>query len=527
MRIKSYGTGLALLAMLCAGGTALAQSGPQVTLKSFDGFTQLRGELVDFDGQTYTLRTRLGTLQIDALQVSCEGNGCPEDLLFGAQFAVRGSDTVAEDLMPALVEGYADTLGASLEREVGTSPGQQTFRVIHPDGQEMAAIDLASTATDATFAALASGDAAIAMSSERITEDNAQQLISVGLPDPRTSGSEVIAALDGLLVVVHPDNPVRSISLDELARVFAGEITNWSELGGPNVAITVFAREDGSGPMTAFDELVMAPYGLTMAGAVDRLGSNADLSDTVASDPSAIGVTPFAYRRASKALAIRQDCGIVSEPSEFSIKTEEYPLSRRLYLYGGGDDVPAHARRLLAFAQSDEASPFVRDAGFVSLSPSAEGLGQQGLRLSYALTSQQEFSLPLMQEMLRDLEGAQRLSTTFRFTPGSSQLTAKSQAEAEALAEQIANGEFDGQNILLVGFTDSIGQFELNRALAQRRAQGVLFTMAESVNARAGESASLGGALIEVRGYGEMTPVGCNTSFQGRVANRRVEVWVR
>ena len=61
----------------------------------------------------------------------------------------------------------------------------------------------------------------------------------------------------------------------------------------------------------------------------------------------------------------------------------------------------------------------------------------------------------------------------------------------------------------------------------QRRAQGVLFTMAESVNARAGESASLGGALIEVRGYGEMTPVGCNTSFAGRVANRRVEVWVR
>jgi len=51
--------------------------------------------------------------------------------------------------------------------------------------------------------------------------------------------------------------------------------------------------------------------------------------------------------------------------------------------------------------------------------------------------------------------------------------------------------------------------------------------MAEAVNTQAGANTSLGGATISVRGYGEMTPVGCNTSFQGRVANRRVEVWVR
>jgi len=514
--------------MLGTGGVALAQTGPQVTLKSFDGFTQLRGELVDFDGQTYTLRTRLGTLQIDALQVTCEGQGCPEVVLFGAEFAALGAEAMARDLMPNLIQGYADTLDASLEREVGAGADRRMLRIIHSNGQEMAAIDVGTAAMTDAFSGLAEGEAEIVMSAQPMTESEADQLTGAGLDDPRTAGGERIVAMDGVVALVHPDNPLLSISLEELAEVFAGEITNWSALGGPNMAITLYAPPAGSTTMGSFNELAMGPLGLDMADTVQRVSDEANVSDTVAGDPAGIGLSAFAYRRASKPLAISQACGIVSIPNAFSIKTEEYPLARRLYLYSAGNEtLPGHARRLLQFATSEEAVPYVEDAGFVSVSPSAQGLDAQGRRLAYAITAQEEFSIDLMREMLTELSDAVRLSTTFRFTPGSSQLTAKSQREAEALAREIAAGSFDGQEILLVGFTDSIGQFELNRALAERRAQGVLFTMAEAVNTQAGANTSLGGATISVRGYGEMTPVGCNTSFQGRVANRRVEVWVR
>ena len=67
---------------------------PVVTLKSFDGFTQLRGKLVDFDGKTYRIETALGLMEIDALQVRCDGDGCPQNLLFGAKFGIHGSNTM-------------------------------------------------------------------------------------------------------------------------------------------------------------------------------------------------------------------------------------------------------------------------------------------------------------------------------------------------------------------------------------------------------------------------------------------------
>ena len=95
-------------------------------------------------------------------------------------------------------------------------------------------------------------------------------------------------------------------------------------------------------------------------------------------------------------------------------------------------------------------------------------------------------------------------------------------ADVKRLSEMIARGEFAGREVLLVGFTDSIGQFDLNRGLAVRRAQGVLDEIALAAG-----PAALATTRVTVQGFGELTPVGCNETFQGRFANRRVEVWVR
>ncbi|MEM1344311.1 MAG: phosphate ABC transporter substrate-binding/OmpA family protein [Pseudomonadota bacterium] len=513
------------LALTLAGGAAFAQDST-ITLKSFDGFTQLRGELLGFEDGFYTIQTRLGTLRVDGGQVTCEGDGCPSNLLFGAEFAIRGSNTVGEDLMPLLIEGYADSLDATLEREISTDGTGRTFRIIHENGEEMAAIDLVALGSSAAFPALTDGEAQIGMSSRRITEQEVASLGNAGLDDPRDTDRESIVALDGLVIVVSSDNPIRSISISEAARIFAGDITNWSELGGLDEPINVYSRNTGSGTYDTFVDLVMTPNGLSVTSAALPIDNNTDISDRVATDAGAIGFTGFAYTRGAKVVPIRQECGMLSEPSAFSIKTEEYPLTRRLYLYDTEADAPVHAENLVEFASTDAAVPYIEDAGFVSLATDGQGLGEQGLRISYAMTGEEEFSLPLMREMLREFQNAERLSTTFRFTPGSSQLTVKSQRDAEDFAEDIVDGKFDGKEIILVGFTDSIGQFELNRALAERRAQGVLFTIAEAVSEIVTD-ANFEGADISVQGYGELTPVGCNTTFQGRVANRRVEVWVR
>src|SRR4030042_864606 len=66
-----------------------------------------------------------------------------------------------------------------------------------------------------------------------------------------------LLARDGIAMVVHPDNSVTGLTKDQIIKIFAGEITNWSEVGGSNGTITVIAREEGSGTRGAFEEMVM------------------------------------------------------------------------------------------------------------------------------------------------------------------------------------------------------------------------------------------------------------------------------
>lgn len=522
MRIAKLLRTCAVLGILGSAAVASAQDNGTITLKSLDGSTQLQGTLVEFDGSVFTIETVLGTIKVDALQVDCEGEACPENLLFGAEFGIHGSNTMGADLMPALIEGYADTLEASLVSEVGASPLENTLRIIHSNGKEMAAIELKSQGSSASYAALAERQAAVGMSSRRARDRDMAVLEQANVPDLRDTDNEHVLALDGLIAITHPSNPVRSISVDELSLIFSGQLTNWSDLGGPDSPINVYAMSDESGTFQTFGSLVLAPTGSLITPTAKRFDNNAALSDSVANDPLGIGVTGISFRRAAKALPIRQECGLLSYPTTFAMKSEEYPLSRRLYLYTLPSGTPAHAKQIVDFALSEDAQPLIAEAGFVNQAVETQSIDEQGSRLVYAIAAEPEVSLNLMRDMLVQLRDARRLSFTFRFTPGASTLTPKSQIDAKRLAEDLARGVYAGSEVLLVGFTDSIGQFEVNTALGDRRARVVEDVIRGSV-----AQGALADANIQSLGYGELTPVGCNTTLAGRTANRRVEVWIR
>ncbi|MGD1924850.1 MAG: phosphate ABC transporter substrate-binding/OmpA family protein [Paracoccaceae bacterium] len=526
MRFARIAQAAVLLAVAVMGGAehAHAQSNDSatVTLKSFDGFTQLRGKLVDFDGSRFTIETVLGVIQVDALQVNCEGEACPENLLFGAEFGIYGSNTIGAELMPALIEGYADSLDATMVAEVGTEPLERMMRIVHENGREMAAIDLKAYGSSSSFQGIAEGLAAVGMSARRGRDGDMSRLQSVGIPDLRDTDDEHVIALDGLIAIVHSSNPIESISLEELALVFSGTISNWAQLGGADAPINLYARDEDSGTFQTFGSLVFAPFDADLAPTAQQFTSNITLSDSVAADPNGIGFTGISFQRATRAVPIRQVCGISSVPSEFSMKTEEYPLARRLYLYTPPSSVPAHARQIVEFAKSEEAQQIIAEAGFVNQSVETRSINEMGGRIIHAITGEAEFSPNLMRGLLVDLKNAVRLSTTFRFTPGTSNLTPRSQIDAARLAEELALGAYSGREIVLAGFTDSVGQFELNRQLSARRAQVVDAALRAAV-----PEGALDAIATVTRGYGELMPVGCNTDINGRSANRRVEVWLR
>ncbi|HSF93886.1 MAG TPA: phosphate ABC transporter substrate-binding/OmpA family protein, partial [Thermohalobaculum sp.] len=390
------------------------------------------------------------------------------------------------------------------------------LRVVNPEGKEFAAITVNVDGTESGFQDLAGGEAALAIAARRVDEGEA------GLNGLRDGPAERVVALDGIVVLVHPDNPLGVLTLDQIAAIFAGRITDWSQLGGPERLITLYLPGESSGTLRLFEALVMQPRGMTLDASAERVERHSDLADLVSIDPSGIGLSSSAFPRAARMVAIRRQCGLVSRPDSFSIKAEEYPLVRRLYLYGNTDGQPAQIPALADFAVSDEAQPFIASAGFANRDIESQGIDVQGGRLASSIVNPGEFSLPLFREMLGELMDAQRLSLTFRFVAGSENMEPRSQSEAARFARLLTEGAFAGSEILLVGFTDSVGDFDVNRQVAEARAGSVLDTLRTLVPAD-----TLAGLSIQVKSYGELTPVGCNEISAGRELNRRVEVWVR
>lgn len=516
----------ARLARLAAGVAAIsiaatAASAETVTLKSYDGNIALTGDLTRFENNTYFLRTLIGEIAVNATQVSCDGDACPE-IEMGSEFAIKGADTIGAGLMPALLLGFADQIEADVVQSRGATEGAMSMQMLAASGDEVAKIELDLSGSAEGLQALQANDVAIAMASRSLSDDEIDSFTAAGFPDMATPQREQVLALDGLVVITSPSNPVNSLSILEIADIFSGAITNWDEVGGPDLPIEVFAREAGSGTLSELNSQILRPNGLELTRSAKRFNGNEILSDEVSVTRGAIGFTGLAYVRSAKSLAIRTECGLVATPSSFSIKTEEYPLARRLYLYTSGAPQPAQVAKLLDYTRSDDAQQVIADAGFVDQGVDHIPVNDQGVRFAMAFTDPSpEFNFPQMRELMSELINAQRLSTTYRFLPGSSQLDNKAQGDVERIVDYLMDEDEKGAEVLLVGFTDSVGRADLNRALSFRRADQVRRALVD-----AGGQKLLDNVNIRVLGYGELAPVGCNETLLGRSINRRVEMWI-
>jgi phosphate transport system substrate-binding protein len=387
----------------------------------------------------------------------------------------------------------------------------------------MADITITSLGSSAGFAALLEGQAQIAMSSRPVRQREIDVFDQRGLGTMNAAGQEHVLGLDGLISIVSRSNPIQAISIENIAAIFAGRITNWAQIGGPDAPINVYIRDSQSGTNQVFQQLVLEPFGLGFAPTAQQYDSNSELSDAVAADPFGIGFTGYSFERNARAIGIQEVCGIITQPSPFAIKSEEYPLARRLYLYTTNQALSPHASNLIDFIDSDEAQDVISASGYIDQAISATRVDDQGLRLANAMFSAEDTTQLLeLRDFAASIVNAERLSSTFRFQPGSSILDVRAQRDAVRLAEYLSRGGFENKEILVLGFTDSIGRPDLNRALSFRRAQQVL----DSIQAAAAPGA-LEGIQFDVLGYGELSPLGCNETFNGRRINRRVEIWVR
>ncbi len=503
--------------------TAQAQT---VTLRSIDRSFSMTGVLRGFDGENYELDMPIGTLTLNISQVTCEGDACPDPLADLNEFAIAGSNTLGREMMPELIEAYAFSIGGDLEVDV-LSATQVKYTILDSDGEMYSTITLNLGDSDDAFVALENGDAYIGLSSRRANDGERNRFLRNGKGDLTSAEQERILALDALAVSVNPRNPIQTLSLSQIADIFAGNIRNWREVGGLDAPISIYRRDAASGATQVFEQLAMEPNRQVLSNTAFIMEDNAVISDAVAGDQNGIGITSLADERNAQILALRSICDQVSYPSDFSIKTEEYPMSRRMYMYVNGGSLPPKVEEFINFATSDEVQDIVERSGFVSQNVSRASLNDQGRRLARALMAERDrASLELLQELVAGLLDAERISITLRFKSGSVEPDNRALGDIARLAEMVQAGDFEGKRLMIIGFADNIGAINENQRLSQARAESVRDVLVEALGIDEG-AGDEGTVQFTPFGYGKLFPIGCNETEDGRDTNRRVEIWVR
>jgi phosphate transport system substrate-binding protein len=189
----------------------------------------------------------------------------------------------------------------------------------------------------------------------------------------RSRGSvvnEIPVALDGLAIIVNSKNPVDSLDMDQLRRIYVGQITNWNQLGGPNQNITVFSRDANSGTYGFFQANVLKNQ--NWGKGVRFLPSTSEEAREVARTDGGLaygGVAYFKNRAGIKVIPISPRKGEAAiAPTETNVRSKKYPIWRYLYYYTNGKP-RGDAKKFVDFALSADGQRIVEQVGYYSVKP--------------------------------------------------------------------------------------------------------------------------------------------------------------
>lgn len=484
----------ALMAAVIWAGETRAQD---ATLTALDGGLSLSGDLLGFDGEFYRLDTAYGVLTVDAAGVLCAGPACPDLSAPFSLVRITGAAEPGLAILPGLVRAFAASRGLTYFEG---GDGAYAARLSDPvTGEPLGEFTFSPAPPGTAQTLVAEGGADLAVAA----------LSAPGL------GAHVLAS-EALVALVATDNPLPHVRSTDLAKALSGEARNWQALGGPDMPIVLHA-------MTA---------DVALQGAVEaRLGASppaqilhpdaASLAAAVARDPWALALSGRAVAGAARVLPLTDSCDFPLPDTTLAVKADDYPLSAPIFLLTPRRRQPLITREFLEFLATDAAQIAIAASGYIDRRPTRSPLTGDGQRLLGAIRNTgPEVSLEDLQRLAAAMTGGERLSLTFRFDDGSSQLDAVSQDNLAQLARLIGARAFDGFALRLAGFSDGSGAAGTNLDLSRSRAQAVRLALARLAPDLREDQ------LPAVDAFGEALPMACDTTASGRRINRRVELWL-
>mgnify|MGYP004643448597 FL=1 len=253
------------------------------------------------------------------------------------------NDNKKDDSNNTEVTGTVSTDGSTSMEKVIMSLGE-SFQTDHKG----ITVGYNPTGSGSGITAVAEGRCDIGLSSRALKDDEKAQ----GL-------EETVLALDGIAIIVNPENPVKDLSIEQIAKIYTGEITNWKDVGGNDAEIVLIGREAGSGTRDGFESITDTKDACQYR---QELTSTGDVITTVAGNPNAIGYASLAsVKDTVKALSV----GGVA-PSEATVSDGSYAVQRPFVLVTKkGVKLSAAAQLFFDYATSSAAAEIITAAGAV------------------------------------------------------------------------------------------------------------------------------------------------------------------
>lgn len=245
------------------------------------------------------------------------------------KLVIKGSDTLGAKLVPTLAEEYK-------ARHPGTS------------------FEIAAEGSTTGLSAIIDGTAQIGMSSRRARPTEVSAATAKGV-----SLKPLIVAYDGMAVIVNARSPIANLTLRQVERIFTGDVTDWSAVGGRPGKISVYTRNTSSGTYSDWKDLAMKRR--DYARSSQKMAGNEQIAAEVAKNPNGIGYVGLAYLKAAGIKVVSID-GV--QPSKESVLSKQYAYARPTFYYTNGEPA-GEAARFIAFTLSDDGQRIAEQIGFV------------------------------------------------------------------------------------------------------------------------------------------------------------------
>ncbi len=370
---------------------------------------------------------------------------------------MKGSDTIGGALGPLLARAY---------------------RTVHPKVH----VEVEALGSSTAFTGLLDGTAEIGTSSRNVQASELERARKRGVVF-----SEFVIGFDGIAVIVHPDNPVRELSLSHLAEIYSGKIARWDVLDGHDAPIRRLSRPTQSGTHSMFKSIVL-PDG-ELAQGTEFIEHSEDLVAAVAADPNAIGYVGLGWTGSRVQTVALSDGDAAVLPTAASVTDGSYPMFRPLLMYTRGTP-SREVADFLRFVVSPAGQKLVVEAGFLARTTALD--------------------IPSGDDGSADAE-----PTRIYFGENSAKLDASARGEVERLSARLKS--ISTYKLLVVPAAEASTAVVREQDLPTARGQAVLERLV---------AAGVPSDRIELDVVGSSPPQSAYASAGTRAATRRVDVFV-